>query len=101
MSDPVRIDTTTSSETHTPATTIEWRAAADDEARHAFPSRDGFPAPSLCGLRWNVRYAIRGAGACLTCIVALRDQITAASMALSVIERGELAAGDHYAGMDR
>lgn len=78
------------------ATTIEWRAAGSEEARHAFPSRDGFPAPSLCGLRWTVRYGHHGAGACLTCIVALRDQITAASMALSEIERGELAAGDHY-----
>lgn len=96
MADPVRIHTSTRI-TVREATDIEWRASADDGDRHAFPRQDGYPARAICGTRWTAAYGRHGASWCLDCLAGLREQLRAASAALAVAEREDLAAGDHYA----
>lgn len=83
-------------------TAISWRAKADDEERHAFPVRDGYPPRSLCGReRWTTLMGRHGAGTCVACLGALKEQIRSASAAVAAAEADELAAGDFYAGMSK
>lgn len=100
MAEQIRLDTSTRIAVRD-VTDIEWFAADDDGSRHAFPRRDGFPPPAACGVRWTVRHGRHGSSWCDGCLAALKDQIRAATAALAVAEREDLAAGDFYAGMDR
>lgn len=83
------------------ADAIEWWSDADDAPRHAFLLGDHLPGRSLCalGLRWTARWGKHGNGTCQGCLVALREQIRRASVALQAVESADLALGDHHVGI--
>lgn len=80
-----------------PVETIEWWARSEDGDRHAYPRREGFPPPAICGVRWDVRAGHQGARYCPACIDGLKAQLRSATTALGIVEAETLAAGDHFA----
>ena len=68
------------------APVFTWRADSPDGDRHAFPERDGFPPPSLCDIRWTVRFAEHGARYCDVCLAKLKAILSGAQEALTEAE---------------
>jgi len=98
MDEPVTLHTSTIGAAAPPPAPIAWWADDETTAAHAFPRRDGFPPPAVCGIRWSVRYGNAGAGFCVLCVAELRTQLEVVTAALAVVDAVD-DRGNHFAGM--